>query len=636
MSQLNTASENFSDYCRNAVRSFLQTVVVIDNTPRDTPSAPPPEKVRAPIKRQALKGLAGRSLADTSVENAATNGALEVVAAGAEVNQASSNDIPVVTEEPTPDNDNVAEDIAPTGDSERHAFRYVEVMKAFSKEGLICGSYYPTQTSEDSSSDYLKDVSETGVSLSKKADALILDWHLRDGSGDKTDVAKEIVSELLRHDKSVGGRIRLVIIYTGESGLLTECQNLLASLKDKNDDIEFSMPDEGKAAIEAPNVRIRFLKKPTSASLVDVAGDEVADWNELPHRVLEEFTVLSSGLLRNFALHSISAIRNDTHHILSMFAPALDGAFFAHKSLSPTPDDADELALEVLSSDISTSIREVIYRKAALTPSECIAWLETSKHRTNLPTKIKVKPAAANEFDFLEEDTSGTKTKLLVSGTKTKSHLVTHGFSDKFFAEGNSEKIAVERKVLFQSLYEDDATSEASNHRFSELSSFSKTPKRWRHGEGSSPLLTTGTVVRKVKSGTDPSEQIMLCVQPRCDSVRLKAVSIGFPFLPLSGDPQAAADLIVMVENGEMKKLALKRLPHQMSITGFTPANGMVTAVYNPTDKRFEFTESAGHKWEWLGELRELHAQKFIAQFVEKFNRVGINGSEWNRTLGGR
>jgi len=61
----------------------------------------------------------------------------------------------------------------------------------------------------------------------------------------------------------------------------------------------------------------------------------------------------------------------------------------------------------------------------------------------------------------------------------------------------------------------------------------------------------------------------------------------------------------------------------------------MVLPVFNAETKCFEYVDTAGQKWQWLGEIRELHAQKYVSQLVEKFNRVGVNGAEWIRTLGG-
>jgi hypothetical protein len=167
-----------------------------------------------------------------------------------------------------------------------------------------------------------------------------------------------------------------------------------------------------------------------------------------------------------------------------------------------------------------------------------------------------------------------------------------------------------------------------------------KTPARWALGTEVTPSLTTGTIIQRLNSSGSP--EILLCLQPRCDSVRLGSKT-AFPFLPFTTQSENA-DVITRLAAGDLANLSLKRLPRHLKLLEFKPnkVTKTVDSSFNGTTKHFEFEEVQSDptveatKWAWLGELRELHAQKFVAQLVEKFNRVGVNGSEWNRTLGGR
>ncbi|WP_245495974.1 response regulator receiver domain [Rhizobium leguminosarum] len=607
---------DFRSYCTDAARKFLQTVVVIDNTPAAEVVLERPIEVR---EVQPVRTLRGRRRPMQEAASGADQDASSKIANGP--NEEAPKEV-VVAGKP-----GELEDVAAV--IERHPFKYIEVMKAFSDHGFICGSYYPQEKvdAEQTPQGYMESVSTTAFNVARNADALILDWHLRDGDGDKTDVAKNIIKRILDNDTQLGGRLRLIIIYTGESGLADEAKNLLSFAKENIQKYQFIL-DKNKTIIKAQNVRIRFLKKPPILAPAIPDVDTTADWAELPDWVLKEFTSLSSGLLRNFALHSIAKIRNDTHHMLSTFKPDMDGAFFGHKSMSSSSEDADELAQEILLSDLTTSVREVLYQGDALTAEECVQWLDQSAHRTDVETKIVVHPDRIADFDVVKKE----EKNLLIAGTKTKKTLVTNGLHDENFDVPGSQlpKLC---KPIFQSLFAKAADADRSNNEFSELAVFARSGSRWRHSVDRLPPLTTGTVIKRVPASKQERAEILMSLQPRCDTVRLKDVR-PFPFLPLKSESDT--DIIVNVD-GVIRKLGVGRFPRNLTVYSFSPdaAQQMVLPVFNVETKCFEYEDTAGQKWQWLGEIRELHAQKYVSQLVEKFNRVGVNGAEWIRTLGG-
>lgn len=611
------AERDFGSYCIDAARKFLQTIVVIDNTPA---AGAVLERVVGPRDVQPRKTV--RSRKPSVDEVMADKG--DVLSAEAAV--VGAKDVAVEAIVATASIE--AEDVAAV--IEGHPFDYIEVMRAFSDHGFICGSFYPQEKKDDSQSleDYITSVSNTAFNVAKNADALILDWHLRDGDGDRTDVAKNIIKRILDNDSEIGGRLRLIIVYTGESGLVYESKKLLDFVKANIQSYEFAL-DTDKTIITAKNLRIRFLKKPPLVAPAIPDADPTANWGELPDWVLKEFTSLSSGLLRNFALHSIAKIRTDTHHMLSTFKPDMDGAFFGHKSMSSSSEDGDELALEILVSDLTTSVREVLYQANALTAQECLRWLDQSEQRVDVETKIIVRPEHIADYDVVKKD----DVHILVAGLKTKTTLVTDGLKDQKF-ETPGSKLPKLCKPIFQSLFARPVDADSSNNEFSELAVFSRSGSRWRHSVDRLPPLTTGTVINRVPANEQDRVEILMSLQPRCDTVRLKEAR-QFPFLPLASDSET--DIVINV-GGTVKKLGVGRFPRHLEIHAFEPHNvqQMVLPEFNQDTKFFEYEDITGQKWQWLGELRELHAQKYVSQLVEKFNRVGVNGAEWIRTLGGK
>lgn len=73
----------------------------------------------------------------------------------------------------------------------------------------------------------------------------------------------------------------------------------------------------------------------------------------LPTLIVEEFADMTNGLLSNFALSSISAIRNNTSRMLSVFSPKLDPAYLGHKILLENTFESKQLLIKLFGEAIS-------------------------------------------------------------------------------------------------------------------------------------------------------------------------------------------------------------------------------------------------------------------------------------------
>ncbi|HCD4391626.1 TPA: hypothetical protein NBQ47_004328, partial [Enterobacter hormaechei] len=93
-----------------------------------------------------------------------------------------------------------------------HPLDTLSLTNAFFEEGIVAGIYQPKIQNNQTPEQF----AAIARSACEKADIIILDWILKDR---KSDFSKAIVKEILRSDSENGGRIRAIMIYTGESHL---------------------------------------------------------------------------------------------------------------------------------------------------------------------------------------------------------------------------------------------------------------------------------------------------------------------------------------------------------------------------------------------------------------------------------
>jgi hypothetical protein len=126
---------------------------------------------------------------------------------------------------------------------------------------------------------------------------------------------------------------------------------------------------------------------------------------------------------------------------------------------------------------------------------------------------------------------------------------------------------------------------------------------------------------------------------PACDCVRLAKKATSFPFWELSKVDEShegrAHAIVIQDADGKSISLCLKgKIRKQMKFWSFLPDNEV---VFNKDDngKLIITAESSplGEKtnFEWIAELKPLHAQRMIEYVSQQFSRVGVSESEWLR-----
>lgn len=148
--------------------------------------------------------------------------------------------------------------------------------------------------------------------------------------------------------------------------------------------------------------------------------------------------------------------------------------------------------------------------------------------------------------------------------------------------------------------------------------------------------LSLGTIVHN--PGKD--SQYFLCIQPVCDTVRLKG-DTAFLFVKLTKtDPQdGRVSHVVVNDNGEVLELFYQAKSFQCYVATFSPENRGSKRVMaelqedNHSNHSYVFTDTANKAYIWLGQLKTAHAQRAVERLASDLSRVGLAESEWLRRL---
>jgi hypothetical protein len=145
-------------------------------------------------------------------------------------------------------------------------------------------------------------------------------------------------------------------------------------------------------------------------------------------------------------------------------------------------------------------------------------------------------------------------------------------------------------------------------------------------------LLKTGTVVRNLSDNN-----YYLCLMPACDCVRLAKRATSFPFWELAKVNEShegrAHAIVIQDADGNSISLCLKgKIRKQMKFWTFLPDNQV---IFQEENGKIIITEESTSeektKFEWIAELKPLHAQRMIEYVSQQFSRVGLAESEWLR-----
>jgi len=159
------------------------------------------------------------------------------------------------------------------------------------------------------------------------------------------------------------------------------------------------------------------------------------------------------------------------------------------------------------------------------------------------------------------------------------------------------------------------------------------------------PVLTLGTIVKlkphKNSSNTTQEQEFIddfeyfVCIQQKCDSVRLGEKKRRFLFLPLRKRDNAKLKERYIIIGKEIYGLdsntyELKTIQFQCASKG----DSVVKAKEDKETKEWYFSSIYGEKIIWCFDLKEVHALRIAHEYSSKLSRIGLDESEWLRNLG--
>ena len=448
---------------------------------------------------------------------------------------------------------------------------------SFARQGMVCGVVSPQEGESDH---------EALAKAAARADIVILDWRLSRKSGAN---ALPLLKRILREDQA--NRLRLIAFYTGEP----DHDRIRSKITAMLNGLDVPDVEDCLDSIDFGPCRIVVYAKPDSPTPNPSA---VVKEEKLADRLIADFADKVEGLLPSLVLTALTAVRENVYRVLERFGPDLDPAFLAHRACLPLPLESEQHIVEQIASELRGIMDDAV---SGTNP----AGLEAIKHwlRDRFDNNcIVFGPGKEMSYDdvlaILEHGVEKKPGPLKKDG---KDYLIlSHGFSG-----GAEDSRELDRRLA----------SAMSLRQVLE-----ETPRQ----------LSMGTVVRRI--GDD--SPTLLCVTPRCDSVRLTEKS-SFLFLPLT-DPKSNTPQVVMpVSKNDHRRMTISMNPSDWRIMDCDPdpIRQCVLADSSGPDQVFSFKDVSGreYQYQWVGELKAEFSQSIAQEIAERMSRMPLNKSEWLR-----
>lgn len=549
-------------------------------------------------------------------------------------------DLPEVSESATLGDESFSQradaDVAPVEDEhseDQQEFSTEAVVEGFADLGIYCAVLKPTPGQRQS------DERRVGA-LAGRADIVILDWVLRPNPelhGTSDDIERTSVGfirDIVVGDLKEGGRTRLICIYTGEIdavGILDVVSSAIGEATSQS-----VIPDREGRRIDVGATRILILGKERGVPAQTI---ESVSTQDLPDRIVDEFTEFAvSGLLREVALESLSAVRDESHRLLRRFEGDLDPALISHRSAT-SPADADQFARNLVGSELASIILAADV-SGALVDARINEYIDLTLGVGE--SQLYWNGFGKSAADAVTFERSITELALK-NGIDSNQQII-----------GNGKKLAatVSRTSLLFSGTPDEIRSNSKriDTKFSVLSAFAR-DAAYEGGASHPPRLQLGVVleVESLASDTHETEPVIasqasrdrhrgdeprrrdywVCLQPLCDSVRLEQPT-RFPMLRLD----AAKDQFNYLIFADGAPLALKHAGSRLrdvALPRFTPSaeSRTVRGEWNGADWLFVDADSVVFRW--VGSLRLDKAHKVLHSVVNTAGRIGIDEFDFLR-----
>ena len=491
------------------------------------------------------------------------------------------------------------EDEATNLDTKNDEFHFLDakqVIDSFAEQGLVCSILQPEKGEEGEIRQGNERLVDRVLRVSSRSDLLVLDWEIDDDDG---DIATEIVKKVIERDReNRQGSLRLIAIYTGNAVLKNISKKIADALNLDH--------TEGEPIINCGPARVVIYAKEALSGRLGEFENRLVAFRDLPERLIADFADMTHGLVSNAAIKSLSVLRDNAHPLLSRLHSGLDASYLTHRLLLPEPSDASDFLVDLLVSEL----------------------------RAILDSNGVGEHSSGNEIDAWMKARHDETTSFDIDGYRERDDVIiclTTGSDIKLNKDKRRRKFGTLTAALGRHTETKDA--EKLNMEFAVLTSMRD---QYSHVEFT-PRLTLGTIVEEITEGDEPNTYL-LCLQPRCDSVRLQGQPRQYPFLPYAKlKPDETNFNLVVRENDEFVRLRLLNKPFHFRIETFKPTEGDLYAVHAiEEDGTFVFESHSSDsqdptQFRWVAELKREQAQRALSNLATHMSRVGLDEFEWLR-----
>ena len=463
-------------------------------------------------------------------------------------------------------------DPGPVGRGKEHTLDARSVMDSFAALGVICGVVGPDQAA---------------METMRQADIVVLDWRLQK---EDPQYALKLLRVLLTGEGDRNS-LRLVAIYTGEAGFEDIYESVFTQLEKTGLDPE---RDGSKTAISYRHGRVVLYAK-SDVNLAKHLKERSIAEEDLPERLVKDFSTMTEGLLTRIALTSLTAVREGAHRVLDQFCADLDPAFLAHRACISNPDDAERQIVNQVAEELRGLMDNAVAEQSPAGADAVESWI---RHRNR----------GGGRFKFGKRDLDLEETITLAQNGLKESVLKDKDFGDLSAGFAGEKVVGLDERLAWIMSFR---------------TVFNAPP----------PTLRLGSVVTTMIDG---DKRHLICMRPRCDCVRLNGETTFF-FLPLVEPHNVKEQLVVKLGN-EFKRLGIGLDPAGWVRRQFKPSEGnrAVTATKEEPNGAFVFADTCDERYTWQGELKAEYAQRIAQTFTTTLSRVAVDESEWLRRMGGK
>ena len=465
-----------------------------------------------------------------------------------------------------------------------------DLVRAFLASGVVCSVLEASEESEDSPG-LVQQVLQGALI----ADLLILDW-LMPRANPMTIKAIDAVAT--KHHK----RLTVIVVFTGVHSLSGVVQRLI-------DQVNFESIDD--FVVRRDNTFVLVFGKPGQQL---TGGEDLRQpddsYRELPKMICDDLELIFKGLMPEFAFGGINALRQAAPQILSTFKAKLDAGALIHRALLPDPEEAAAQFIRLLCSDMELALRDAeisnIWDVDA--SSESLVSVTAAGDASPLAAKLRRSPNVADDLKrFNDDELACEAISRGLTGMGLGDSKVTEVSADLMAAIADARSSSENLAVLIDS-----------------------------HGFGSAPprlelgvvLMRESTVEETEQVGHDADQQLWLCIQPLCDSVRLREPR-AFPLVPIRVDADERQAMI-RPPDGAPTGISFDTHLHRLKQVRFAPSEARaVVAQGGPTN--WHFSDMDGIRYRVVTRLRAELAAQVVHSLGSTATRTGTDQSEWLR-----